>query len=158
MHAPHGRVFDPDSTNDPAGWNAASYTADPIDAMEPPEPFSSEYRECALQLLDVLHAVDQFMCVGNPPRKWLAVSLALGLFSTRGRTETAIAIEWGVTRAAVSKDVVAVLRLARLEDNPAWGLKALKHRRQYMRTNGRRPAHSEAKTDAEPSAGDFPAG
>jgi hypothetical protein len=46
------------------------------------------------------------------------VELALGL---SGRTETEVALEWGVTRAAVSKDVVKVLRLTQLEDSPAWG-------------------------------------
>jgi hypothetical protein len=98
------------------------------------ESVTSEYRECALQLLDVLRAVDEFMCVcrsGRPPRKWLAASLALGLASTRGKTETAIALEWGVTRPSISKDVVAVLRLAHLEDNSAWGLKSAENRETY---------------------------
>jgi hypothetical protein len=119
-------------TNDPGSWNAASYVDDPISHIEPLESVTSEYRECALQLLDVLRAVDEFMFVcrsGRPPRKWLAVSLALGLASTRGKTETAL--EWGVPRASISKDVVAVLRLAHLEDNSAWGLKSAENRETY---------------------------
>jgi hypothetical protein len=42
------------------------------------------------------------------------------------------------------KDVVTVLRLAHLEDSPAWGLKSIEHRRTYMATNGRRRAETEA--------------
>jgi hypothetical protein len=65
--------------NDAGEWNAASYNADPVDAIEPLESVTSEYRTCALALLDVLHAVDEFMSKGAASRKWLAVSLALGL-------------------------------------------------------------------------------
>jgi hypothetical protein len=127
--------------NDPGEWDAASYTADPVDVMEPLEPSVSEYRQCALKFLAVFNAVDQWMCAthtGNPPRKWYSVSLALGLMSTRGRSETSVAVELGVCRAAISKDVVTILRLAHLEDNPAWGLKSAENRETYKRTNGRR--------------------
>jgi len=73
---------------------------------------------------------------GLPPRKWYAVSLALGLRSTRGQSETEVAAELGVCRAAVSKDVVAILKLANLP--PAFGLKSEQDRTTYSRTNGRR--------------------
>jgi hypothetical protein len=80
---------------------------------------------------------------GLPPRKWLAVSLAWGLPSTRGQTETEIAKLYRVTRAAISKDVVAVLKFTGLEDQPAFGLKSSKNRKTYKRTNGRRSSDRE---------------
>jgi hypothetical protein len=128
--------------NDPASWDASSYSSHPVDSLEPLEPFSTEYRECALALFDVLRGIDEWMsaCHSGPPRRWVAVSLALGLSSTHGQTQTAVASEWGVTRACISKDVVAVLRLAHLESTPAWGLKSLEHRKIYSKTNGRRRA------------------
>jgi hypothetical protein len=126
--------------NDPATWNAASYLDDPIDHLEPLETADySEYREAARKFIAAMNAVDQFMCTnhrGKPPRKWYPVALALGLRSVQGRTETAVALELGVTRACISRDVVAILRLARLENDPAWGLKGLEHRRTLMQTNG----------------------
>lgn len=136
-------AHDPDGFNDPASWDRASYSPDYAAFEGPAEVEPNEYRECALHFLELLHAVDEFMSRGAQSRKWIAVSMALGLRSTRGRTETSIAIEWGVTRAAVSKDVVMVLRLAHLEDNPAWGLKTIEHRRTLMRTNGARPHQDE---------------
>ena len=128
-------------TNDPADWASASYVEHPVDLMEPLEPVASDYRLASLAVLDVLCAVDEFMCIshkGRPPRKWMCVSLAFGLRSTRGRTETSVALEWGVTRAAISKDVVKVLKLTQLENNHAWGLKSAENRKTYARTNGRR--------------------
>jgi hypothetical protein len=112
-----------------------------IDEIEPLEPTASEYRECALKFLTVLRGLDQFMSqthTGRPPRKWVACSLALGLASTSGRSETEVAIEWGVTRAAISKDVVRVLELTLLGHAPAFGLKSADNRETYQRTNGRR--------------------
>jgi hypothetical protein len=130
-----------DDFNDPAGWNAASYVSHPADSMEPIEVVPSEYRQCALALLEVLSAIDSFMCKvrpRKPPKKWMCVSLALGLSSTRGQTETSVALEYGVSRSVISQDVVKLLRLAGLEDQPAFGLKSVEDRRTFMRTNGRR--------------------
>jgi hypothetical protein len=115
--------------------------------LEPLESVSSEYRQCALKMLAVFNAVDEFMCTthtGKPSKKWHCVSLALGLFSTRGRTETQVAEEWGISRASISKDVVTILRLAHLEESPAFGLKSLEHRRTLMRTNGQIRPETEA--------------
>jgi hypothetical protein len=147
-------------TNDPGSWNAASYVDDPIDHIELLDLAASEYRQCALQLLGVLRGIDAWMSTGpsgRPHRKWVAVSLALGLSSTHGQTETAIAAEWGVTRAAISKDVVKVLGLTQLEKSPAWGLKTFQDRETYARTNGRRRLeHRLGDMSSEPNVGDFP--
>jgi hypothetical protein len=129
----------PNGTNDPASWDLASYSHHPQEDLEPIEPTASEYRACALQMLSVLRGIDVFMCqthTRRSGRKWTAVSLALGLASTSGRTETELAEEGGVCRAAVSKDVIRVLELTGLE--PAFGLKREQDREIYARTNGRR--------------------
>jgi hypothetical protein len=146
------KIHSPAISNDPAGWDIASYTADPVDEIEPLDAVSSEYRQCALRMLAVFNAVDEFMCTthtGKPSKKWHCVSLALGLFSTRGKTETEVAEEWGISRASISKDVVTVLRLAHLENNPAFGLKSVENRRLYMRTNGRRPETEAVNAQAD---------
>jgi hypothetical protein len=132
-----------DEFNDPSGWNVASYLDDPIENLEPREVLTPEYRECALRMLMVLNVIDHFMSYPKqgPPREWLAVSLALGLESTQGRTETAVAEEWGVSRACISKDVTRVLRLTGLD--PSWGLKTTASRQVYARTNGRHDRSAE---------------
>jgi hypothetical protein len=106
-------------------------------------------------MLAVFNAVDEFMCTthtGKPSKKWHCVSLALGLFSTRGRTETEVAEEWGISRASISKDVITVMRLAHLENSPAFGLKSIESRRIYMRSNGRR---TETETEAANAQADL---
>jgi hypothetical protein len=125
-----------ESLNDPADWDAASEFHHPVDELEPLESTTSEYRRCALQLLHVLRGLDRFMCSGHthqPGRRWTAVSLALGLASTSGRTETELAEEGGVCRAAISKDVIRVLKFTGLEHSPAWGLKSMGAREAYRR-------------------------
>ena len=127
---------------DPAEWNTASFSQHPIDAMEPVK-FSGEHQSWKNEVLMVFNGIDEWMCSthsGKPPPKWYPASLALGLRSTRGRTETSVAAELGKSRACVSKAVVKVLQLTGLEDNPAWGLKSPESRKIYKRTNGRRRA------------------
>jgi hypothetical protein len=143
--------------HDPAEWNEASYIDDPIDHLEPAESAASEYRKASLAMLVVLRAVDQFMTTGSPPKKWYAVALALGLPSVAGTTETAVAEELGVCRAAVSKQVVTVLRLANMEQSPSFGLKSFKARQTFRETNGRPRSDSAAEGGTEASIGDFPA-
>jgi hypothetical protein len=81
--------------NDPA--DRVSYTHHPCDDFEPLDVQSSDYRECARRLLFVLSALDHWMCARRegPPRDWVTASIALGLPSSRGQTETEIAAAWG---------------------------------------------------------------
>ena len=116
------------------------------------EPVSSEYQVCARKMLGVLRGLDTWMCTGHtgkPPKKWIAASIALGLPSALGRSETSFAQEMSVSRACISKSVVAVLQLTGLEEKPSWGLKTPAARKIYKRTNGRkrRPAEADAGPD-----------
>ena len=62
-----------------------------------------------LQCLDTV-----MMSAQHARRAWVEVSIALGLQSTRGRTESEVADELGVSRQAVSKDVTRFLRITGL--------------------------------------------
>jgi hypothetical protein len=47
--------------DDPATWDRASYTAHPIDSMEPLSDEPNPYRQAALRFLGILYAVDEFL-------------------------------------------------------------------------------------------------
>ena len=135
--------------NDPADFSEASYQHHPVEDLEPLDATTSEYRECAVRMLRVLDIVDWFMCrrEQGPPREWHAVSLALGLSSTRGLTETEVARHWGVSRQCISKDVTVILRVTGLP--PAFGLKSQSARIHYQETNGHREQQqANAQSDA----------
>ena len=66
----------------------------------------------------------------------IEVWIALGLTSTRGRTETSIAEEFGVTKQAWSRGVTKFLRMSQID--PAFGLKSPEARRTYQHPNGAR--------------------
>ena len=84
--------------------------------------------------------MDSFMCrSGNPPRERLEISLAMGLTSTRGKTEIQVADEQNVTRQCISKGLTRFLRMSGIPDLPAFGLKTTAVRRQYQTTNDAMP-------------------
>jgi hypothetical protein len=120
--------------DDPASWDQASCTDDPVDSIEPIDTGTSEYREAAIRMLALLHVIDSFLCSSRegPPREWCPISLALGLMSTRGKTETAIAEEMGVSRQCISKNVTRFLRMRGLGEQPAFGLKSAAVRRKLQ--------------------------
>jgi hypothetical protein len=92
--------------SDPADWTTASYLDNPIDHLEPLDIKASHYREASLRFLRHIAAVDTFMSTATDTTKsWCAVSISLGLMSTRGRSESSIAEEMGISRACVSKYV-----------------------------------------------------
>jgi hypothetical protein len=101
-------------TNDPADWNAASYWPDPIDDIEPETARPPEaYRQTCLGLLRVLCLVDAYMAAAKDPRLGcIQVSLALGLDSTRGRTETDIADELEISKQALSRGITRFLQMS----------------------------------------------
>jgi hypothetical protein len=50
-----------DEFNDPAGWDAASSRADPVDILEPLSDIENPYSEYALIHLRLLWRVDEWM-------------------------------------------------------------------------------------------------
>ena len=105
-----------------------------MDVLEPlPEwPEGSEFRHACIQLLALLQGVDTFMSSTHSgvPLRWIQVSVALGLRSTAGLTEVDIAAKLGISRQAVSRGVVELLRMVRLP--PALGLKDETVRKNYQ--------------------------
>jgi hypothetical protein len=126
-----------DDTNgsaDPSTWDACSYTDDPVDRLEPEEPLEpSAFREASLAFLRIVSCIDSFM-LSSPDfkRSWLQVSIALGLPSTRGQSEYAVANIFRYHPTVFARGVSAFLRLARIE--PAFGLKSTKSRIGYQRS------------------------
>lgn len=123
---------DTEPFNDPASWNKSSYQAHPVDSLEPLPANSSEYREASVRLMRVLYCLDTFMSCSRDARlAHVQVSIALGLYSTRGRTVTDIAEELGITKQALSRGVARFLRMSGLD--PAFGLKSPEARRAYQK-------------------------
>ena len=123
---------DSESHNDPASWNKSSYEAHPVDSMEPLPENTDAYREASRKFLRVFLACDTHMCSSGDARlAWVQISIACGLHSTRGRTETAVAEEIGITKQALSRGVAKFLRMSGLD--PAFGLKSSEARRAYQK-------------------------
>jgi hypothetical protein len=135
----NARDFDSEF-NDPAIWNAASYTPDPCDEIEPLPDVANPYRERALGYLHLLLAVDSFMTTTTDARLvWVGISIALRLTSVRGLTLAAIAGQLGVTEAAESRAAAKFTRLANLDS--AGGLPLF----GQSRSNGDKPVFPSGK-------------
>lgn len=94
----HFSVTHSETTNDPAGWNSACYTADPVDIMEPLAEDPNPYREYSLANLRILLAIDAFVSAAGDARlRWVAVSYALDLTSIRGLPKAEACRQMGVT-------------------------------------------------------------
>src|SRR5271166_843408 len=118
-------------SNDPADWNLCAYEHHPCDDLEPIDTSSNEYREISIRFLRVMLMADTYVMGARDARKaWIEISLALGLISTRGMTETEIAETLSITRQAVSRGVARFLRMSGLP--PAFGLKSEAARRGYQ--------------------------
>jgi hypothetical protein len=117
--------------SDPADWDEASYSAHPVDPLEPIDTSSNEYREISIRFLHIMQMVETHVMGARDARKaFLEISLALGLQSTRGMTETEVAEHLGITRQALSRGVARFLRMSGLPS--AFGLKSPEARRGYQ--------------------------
>ena len=102
--------------NNCADWNRASYNHHPCDDLEPLPNNPSDYREISLRFLRVAYCWDTFVSSSRDARlAHIQVSIALGLYSTRGRTITDISAELGITKQALSRGVAKFLRMSGLE-------------------------------------------
>jgi hypothetical protein len=127
--------FDEPEFCDPADWNLASYTAHPIDSIEPLPDHSSLYRDAALECMKILRSVDVFMSRSTDPRlAWVAVASAIGLSSTAGLSEAEIGRQIGLSELRVRRATAKFTKLANLD--PAGGLRAL----GQIRSNGGPPS------------------
>lgn len=119
-------------SSDPASWDKASYSAHPVDSLEPLPENTDAYREACRKFLRVFLACDTYMCSSRDARlAWIQISIACGLPGVQGRTETAIAAEIGITKQALSRGVAKFLRMSSL--SPAFGLKSPEAQRAYQK-------------------------
>jgi hypothetical protein len=92
---------------------AASYEHHPVDDLEPLDDDPNAYRAAALEYLNVLLEVDEFMSSSKDGmRDWVSVSIVLGLPSTRGLSSPQIAGQLGCTEKALNASTARFLRLA----------------------------------------------
>jgi hypothetical protein len=93
-------VFDP-KFSDIADSDLASYTAHPIDELEPLLDDPDPYQAASLDHLRVLLAIDAYMMDSENPRlAWITVAITFDLTSTRGLSVTEIAGQMGVSPQA----------------------------------------------------------
>jgi hypothetical protein len=133
--------FEESEFRDPSDWNLASYTAHPIDSIEPLPDHSTSYRDAALECMKILRSVDVFMSRATDPRlAWTTVSIAIGLSSTAGLSEAEIGRQIGVSELRVRRAVTKFTRLADIDS--AGGLRALGQPRSNggpaLKENGQR--------------------
>jgi hypothetical protein len=101
---------------DPASWNAASYNAHPIDSIEPLPDRSSLYRDEALRCMRILRSVDRCMSRAKDPRLcWTIVSIAIGLDSTAGLSETQICRQPDLSDQSLHRATARFAKLANLD-------------------------------------------
>jgi hypothetical protein len=97
MNHHHDRAPDNDF-NDPGGWDKASYSAHPIDSIEPLSDEPNPYRTAALHHVGIMYAVDDFITAAPDARvAVVAVAVVLGWASARGWTVPEIAEQLGVS-------------------------------------------------------------
>jgi Homeodomain-like domain len=120
MH--HHRDPAPDNDfNDPGGWDKASYSAHPIDSMEPLSDEPNPYRAAAIYHLQLMYVVDEFVAAAPDARlAVIAVAVVLGWPSARGWTVPEIAGQLGVSASTITR---ACARFREMSGLPAAGFK-----------------------------------
>jgi hypothetical protein len=121
MHHFHEPAGSNDS-NDPAGWNRASYSKHPIDSIEPLSDEPNPYRQAALHHLELMYAVDRFTEAAPDARvAVVAVAVVLGWPSARGLSVGNIADQLGCTPATLTRSIARFKTMAGL--GPAGGVR-----------------------------------
>ena len=93
--------FDP-KFSDIADSDLASYTAHPIDTIEPLPEVQSDYRTAAKTYMATLKVIDTYITDSENPRlAWIVIALTFDLTSVRGWTEVQIANHLGVSPSAL---------------------------------------------------------
>jgi hypothetical protein len=134
FHEPAGS----NETNDPATWGAASYSAHPVDSLEPLPDAPNPYREAALYHLQIMLAFDEFVTRATDARlAVVSVAVALGWPSTRGLSIGNIAGQLGCTTTALTRSIAKFREMAGL--NSAGGI-----RPGAGSLNGDKPAAGQA--------------
>jgi hypothetical protein len=106
---------DNDLDGDRARWNRDSYSAHPIDSMEPLSDEPNGYRAAAIHHLGIMYAVDDFITAAPDARvAVVAVAVVLGWPSARGFSIGDIADQLGVLAVDVDSFDCPIQALAGL--------------------------------------------
>jgi hypothetical protein len=101
--------------DDPSGWSRASYSAHPIDEIEPIDLAPNGYRAAAIVHLKIMLAVDEFVTAAPDARvAVVAVAVTLGWPSARGLSVGNIAGQLGCTPATLTRSIARFKTLAGL--------------------------------------------
>ena len=115
-HFDHGA----DNDSDPAGWNRASYSAHPIDSIEPFTDEPNSYRQAALYHLQIMLAVDEFITSAEDARlAVVAVAVVLGWPSARGLSVGNIADQLGCSLSTLTRSIARFKTMAGLDSAAA---------------------------------------
>jgi hypothetical protein len=102
--------------DDPATWDAASYSAHPIDSIEPLSDEPNPYREAALHHLGLIYSIDEYLTEAKDARfAAIVVAIVLGWPSTRGLTVPEIAGQLGVSVLTISRACAGFREMAGLD-------------------------------------------
>jgi hypothetical protein len=101
--------------DDPAAWDRASYSAHPIDSIEPLSDGPNGYRQAAIYHMQLMYAVDQFLEMAPDARVGVvAVAVVLGWPSSRGLTLGDIAGQLGCSLSTLSRSIARFKTMAGL--------------------------------------------
>ena len=100
-------------TNDPATWHTASYSAHPVDSLEPLPDAVNGYRQAALAYLKVMLTIDEFLTAAPDARvAVVAVAVVLGWPSTRGLSVGNIADQLGCSPSTLTRSIARFKTMA----------------------------------------------
>ena len=112
FHEPAGSS----DTNDRAQWDRASYSAHPIDSIEPIDLAPNGYRSAALAYLKLMWTVDEYLAAAADARfAVIVVAIVLGWPSTRGLTVTEIAGQIGCSPVTITRACARFKTMAGLD-------------------------------------------
>lgn len=101
--------------DDPATWDAASYSAHPVDSIEPLSDEPNGYRTAAIHYLGIMFAVDQFLETAPDARvAVVAVAVVLGWPSARGFTLGDITDQLGCSPSTLTRSIARFKTMAGL--------------------------------------------
>jgi AraC-like DNA-binding protein len=102
-------------SNDPATWDAASYSAHPVDSLEPLPDAPNDYRQAAIFHLRLMYVVDGFITAAPDARvAVVAVATVLGWPSARGLSVGDIADQLGCSPSTLTRSIARFKTLAGL--------------------------------------------
>jgi hypothetical protein len=134
-HEPAG----PSETNDPAGWDRASYTPDLLAELGEPiaEP-RNDYREAALHFVRIMFCIDEFTTAAADARfAVIVVGIVLGWPSVRGLSIGNISAQIGCSPATITRACARFREMAGLGVSAAGGVRFV---RPGAGSNGDKPA------------------